>query len=149
MEFSGLLGFFPCSQRLRGSSVFLSSPLSPLPRSSVPFPTSPAASVPPAGSPPLLPAGVSPGCPAGMVQDQANPPREKPARLQLPSRVPHPTGTAGITGGCVGGYRAPQPCSLALANDTGIAFPRRFWCSPRNSRGVVAASVCLDEVPVS
>lgn len=47
---------------------------------------------------------------------------------------------------CMGGYGglAPQPCSLALANDTGIASLEDTGVH-RNSTGVIKYSVCQDE----
>lgn len=47
---------------------------------------------------------------------------------------------------CTGGYRGPvpQPFSLALANDTGIAFVEDTGVRC-NSRSVIKYSVCKDD----
>jgi len=47
---------------------------------------------------------------------------------------------------CMGGYRglAPQPCSLALPNHTGIAFLEDTGVH-RNSTSVIKYSVCKED----
>lgn len=107
--FSGFWGFSSRGCGVKACSSPLLSPLSPLPRiSKVPFPTSPAASVPAGWEPSPPSPGAFPGIPSrnGSGSGQSTPSgQSRPSRSC--HRVPHP---AGITGGCGGLQGTPGGC---------------------------------------